>query len=148
LGGTDGSTSKVEVVAKREVAVDPQKTEELPPGAESGGQLPFRAEGLRSMFLSCGSCGREVSCLSDPLNAASVFTLPRGNVFYAASVTQVRKFGLKKICPMGPAPGHVLDPLVCEARACSLCSFIVVPSPLPVAALVVRRRCLAAEPRR
>ena len=52
MGGTDGSTSKVEVVAKKEVADDPQKTEEPPLGAEGGGELPLLAEGFRSISLS------------------------------------------------------------------------------------------------
>ena len=52
LNATDGSTYKVEVVAKRKVSGDPQKIEEPPPDAEGGGELPLWAEDLRSMSLS------------------------------------------------------------------------------------------------
>jgi hypothetical protein len=52
LGGTGVSTSEVEVLAKRKQADDQLNTEESTPGAEGGGELPLRAEGLRLMPCS------------------------------------------------------------------------------------------------
>jgi hypothetical protein len=51
LGGTDWNNSKVRVVAKREITDDSKNTEESPPGAEGGEDLPLRAEGMIPMSL-------------------------------------------------------------------------------------------------
>jgi len=57
--GSDGGTSEAGVVATEVFSDDPHYMEESPPGAEGGGELPLRAEGLGPVSLSSvsGSAG-------------------------------------------------------------------------------------------
>jgi hypothetical protein len=47
-----GGTSEAAVVALNDLANDPHNMEESPPGAESDGELPLRAEGMGLVSLS------------------------------------------------------------------------------------------------